>query len=610
MRNENYWANRIKIAQDKTFDRIYDEYVANIEKQYNRAILDIEKDILAWYQRFADNNELSFADAQKLLKSDELEEFKWTVQEYIEKGKENGISADWAKELENASARVHISRLESLKYQLRAHAEELTQGRIKNTTEASELAFTEGYYHTAFEFQKEIGVGFSLQSIDRVKLEKILNTPWTVDNQTFTARCWSDKAKLVEVINKELTRMIATGEAPKKTIERVAKQLETSKNNAGRVVMTESAYFATASQGECYKDLDVENYEVIETLDSHTCSFCGEMDGKVFPVNKMQAGSTAPPFHPWCRGTTAPYYEDMAGVGQRFARDIETGKAYYLPSDTTYEQWKAIQDAKYGEGSVDKARRSLYQTDPDMQQYERYVERLGEKEVGNYEDFKRLKKTNSDDWKNLQLKYRYKGIDERLLSRTPSYKVMRIEDGVPEQYNECAFSLNPTQKAVVYKYSDGNGECSAINTYAATGKVTSATAVNDFNELDGTIAEMYLPENTVVFRGTRRAYIEGLKEIEDNHKISEWTGRTVSIKSFASTSLFRDTAYESEVEMTILVPKDKLGAGYINEISHHHLNKIANEYEVVLQSNSKYDIIEAQYFNGKLFLVVEWLGVK
>ena len=32
MKNENYWANRIKIAQDKTLDRIYDEYVANIEK--------------------------------------------------------------------------------------------------------------------------------------------------------------------------------------------------------------------------------------------------------------------------------------------------------------------------------------------------------------------------------------------------------------------------------------------------------------------------------------------------------------------------------------------------------------------------------------------------
>lgn len=359
MKNENYWANRIKIAQDKTLDRIYDEYVANIEKQYDRAIRDIEKDILAWYQRFADNNELSFADAQKLLKSDELEEFKWTVQEYIEKGKANGITADWAKELENASARVHISRLESLKYQLRAHAEELTQGKIKNTTDAAELAFTEGYYHTAFEFQKEIGVGFATQMIDRTKLEKILNKPWTIDNQTFTARCWTDKARLVEAVNQELTRMVATGAAPKKAIENIAKQFNTSKSNASKLIMTESAYFATASQGECYKDLDVENYEVVGTLDSHTCSFCGEMDGKVFPVNKMQAGSTAPPFHPWCRCTTAPYYEDMAGVGQRFARDKD-GKTYTVPSDMTYTEWKQkFVDNSVESGIIESGKRRI-----------------------------------------------------------------------------------------------------------------------------------------------------------------------------------------------------------------------------------------------------------
>ena len=39
-------------------------------------------------------------------------------------------------------------------------------------------------------------------------------------------------------------------------------------------------------------------------------------------------------------------------------------------------------------------------------------------------------------------------------------------------------------------------------------------------------------------------------------------------------------------------------------------NKVGDEYEVVLQSNSEYGIIKAQYFKGKLFLVVKWLGAK
>lgn len=406
MKNKEYWGNRIKIAQDKTLDRIYDEYVANIEKQYNTAILDIEKDILSWYQRFADNNKLSFAEAQKLLKSDELEEFKWTVQQYIEKGMENGISADWAKELENASARVHISRLESLKYQLRAHAEELTQGRIKNIENAAKLAYTQGYYQTAYEFQKEIGVGFSLQSIDQRKLTKVLDTPWTTDNQTFTARCWNDKAKLVECVNQEITRMIATGAAPKKAIENISKQMKASRNNAGRVVMTESAFFATQAQKECYEELGAKEYRVIETLDRSTCSFCGEMDGKVFPVGKMQAGATAPPFHPWCRGTTAPYYEDLVGVGERFARDIETGEAYYLPAETTYEQWKDLQEAKYGNGSVDTARKKAYNNGQDSEQFARYQEVLKELCPKNLLDFQKTKYDNPKQWNKLKYQYR------------------------------------------------------------------------------------------------------------------------------------------------------------------------------------------------------------
>lgn len=61
--------------------------------------------------------------------------------------------------------------------------------------------------------------------------------------------------------------------------------------------------------------------------------------------------------------------------------------------------------------------------------------------------------------------------------------------------------------------------------------------------------------------------------------------------------------------MTILVPKNTNGAGYVNEISHHHLSKgYKDEYEVALQNGSNYVIIEAEYYKGKLFLIVEWLG--
>lgn len=338
MNNADYWARRLKIMEDALKDQSY-EYVKNLEQQFDAAIAQIDTQMRAWYQRFADNNGITFADAQKLLTTEELKEFKWTVQEYIKYGKEHAISGAWAKELENASARVHISRLDSLKLQLRQQAEALTDARIKATTNASELAYTQSYYHTAFEVQRGLGVGWTMQALNTETVKKVLSRPWTVDNQTFTARCWTDKTKLVETVNQELTRMIATGEAPDKAIDAIAKRFNVSKQNAGRVVMTESAYFSSAAQKDCFNELGVEKYRVVGTLDNVTCGLCGDMDGKVFKMSEYQEGSTAPPFHPWCRCCTAPYFEDMEGIGERYSRDPVTGKRKMVPKDTKYNDW-------------------------------------------------------------------------------------------------------------------------------------------------------------------------------------------------------------------------------------------------------------------------------
>ena len=42
-------------------------------------------------------------------------------------------------------------------------------------------------------------------------------------------------------------------------------------------------------------------------------------------------------------GLTAKY-ERMEGVGERFARDVETGESFEVPKGMTYEQWKALQN--------------------------------------------------------------------------------------------------------------------------------------------------------------------------------------------------------------------------------------------------------------------------
>lgn len=337
MRNNAYWTERMKILENALLDTGY-EYVQNLEKQYDRAIRDIESQMSAWYQRFAKNNDISLAEARRLLTTQELKEFRWTVKEYIKYGQENAVSQAWMKQLENASVRVHISRLDSLKLQLQQQVEALHGAQSEATERALAEIYRRGYYHTAFEIQKGLGVGWSLQGLTDSAIQKVLARPWTTDGRTFSDRIWQNKQSLIGSVNTQLTQMIMRGQAPDKAIKAIADRFGVSKRQAGRLVMTESAAFSSMAQKDCYTELDVEEYRIIATLDSMTCDLCGDLDNTVHKMSEYVVGSTAPPFHPWCRCCTAPYFADMEGVGDRFARAAD-GSTYDVPRDMTYKQW-------------------------------------------------------------------------------------------------------------------------------------------------------------------------------------------------------------------------------------------------------------------------------
>lgn len=337
MRNDRYWANRMRILEESLLDTGYD-YVKNLERQYATAIQDIESQIAKWYQRFATENDITLAEANKLLTTQELDEFRWTVEEYIKYGQENAVSQAWYKQLKNASARVHVSRLDSLKLQLQAQAEALHGAQTELLETSLAEVYERGYYHTAFELQKGIGVGWTLHGLTDGTIKKVLARPWTLDAQTFSDRIWANKQALVNSVNTQLTQTIMRGAAPDKAIKAIADRFKVSRSQAGRLVMTETAAFANMARKDCFTDLGVKKYVIVETLDKETCSLCGSLDGKVYPMSAYKVGITAPPFHPWCRGTTAPYYEDMENLGDRFARDDE-GKRYTVPKDMTYKEW-------------------------------------------------------------------------------------------------------------------------------------------------------------------------------------------------------------------------------------------------------------------------------
>lgn len=338
-KSSGYWKKRMAEVEDAGYQSGA-AYYKDVQEQYQRAFQKLQADMELWYARLAANNEISYAEAKKLLNENELEEFKWTVEQYIKAGKENAIDQRWMRELENASAKYHISRLEAMKLQLQQHAELLSAEFEGGMTDFLRKSYGDQYYRTAYEIAKGSSVGSNLVKLDTRKIDLLLKKPWAQDGKNFSDRIWSNKEKLVQNLHTNLTQSIIRGESPKKAIDGLSKAMNVSKSQAGNLIMTETAALSSRAQQSCFKELGVEEFEVVETLDGNTCEVCRGMDGKHFPMSDYRVGETAPPFHPRCRGCTCPYFDDeFSQLEKRAARDPKTGDMVYVPADMTYKEW-------------------------------------------------------------------------------------------------------------------------------------------------------------------------------------------------------------------------------------------------------------------------------
>ena len=336
MRNAEYWRGRFSILEENAHKQS-DQYLQNLEDMFMDAQRTVQADIERWYGRFATNNGISLTEARKLLTTGQLEEFHWTVEQYIKAGQQNNLSTEWLKRLENASAKFHVSRLEAIQLQIQQQIELLYGNQLDGVDSLLKQIVSDGYTHGAFTIQKGLGLGWDITALNQKKLETLLSKPWTTDGRTFSDRIWLKKRELVGTVHKELTQGLLRGDSPQKITDAIKNRFKVSRYQAGRLVHTETTYFNAISTKQVYQDLGVQSVEILETLDSHTCPLCQPLDGTVIPLAQYEPGVTVPPFHPNCRGTTCPHYNDMEG--ERAARNAE-GKVYYVPANMTFTQWK------------------------------------------------------------------------------------------------------------------------------------------------------------------------------------------------------------------------------------------------------------------------------
>ena len=355
-RSREYWQERFLKLEQAVHDFAEDIF-KDISDYYALIMQGLERDITAWYQRYAYENDMSYAEAKKLLNSKEMRSFKLDIKSYMKVAELAGLSEVWQKKLNNYYTRMRVSRLEALQLMVQQHLEVLFGNQLDSLDNRLLQLYTEGYYNTVFNIQQGAGVGTSFTLVDTKKLDAVLAKPWASDGRNFSSRIWEHKDNLVGLLNIEITQAVIRGDDYSRVINTVARKMNVSRANAGRLVMTEAAFIGTKAQQDCFKELEVEQYEFIATLDKRTSEICREMDGKVFKLSDMKIGTNAPPLHPHCRSCTAPYFDDAEDL-ERTARS-EDGKTYKVPADMSYKDWKEKYVPNYSEKSVQQGNKNV-----------------------------------------------------------------------------------------------------------------------------------------------------------------------------------------------------------------------------------------------------------
>ena len=385
----DYWQKRQE-AMYKAGEMQVNQYFKRLEKAFNQSKRELQKTIEAFYFRYAEENGLSFAAAQKRLNAEELGE----LDDFIALAMDN--IGKYNQQVNNMSLKARVTRYQALEMQVDAILRQIYAIDYQAESEKTmQEVYEDTYYRTWYSIDQYHGFHQAFAQVEPRTVEKLLEYPF--NGAAFSSRLWKQKDHLQTQLTEAVTTMLIQGRHPSTLTKEFAKKMQSKKFDAYRLLHTESSFLMSEATHAGYKEDGVEKYEILATLDSKTCEICGELDGNVYEVGKEITGVNMPPFHPLCRCTDVPHYDDEPTEGlERVARDPETGKTYMVPADMTYKQWHE----QYVEKNPDKrlAERKQRNKKTDNEQFQRYRKILGKDAPETLDSFQTMKYTDSEKW--------------------------------------------------------------------------------------------------------------------------------------------------------------------------------------------------------------------
>ena len=317
-----YWKRREENAREKALQRDYSRSL-EIKGIYQNMTAEIEKNINAFYQKYADKNGLSFADAKKKVSKVDIDEYSAKAKRYVdaaqkdfekykgdkaglakarERAKRTYLSETANQEMELYNLTMKVNRLEMLKA-------EIGLEMVKSYSEMEAYGLAELEAEALNEFTRQAGIlGETVNGNARAaaalpdasyKEPSFYVPELGKEYDTFSSLIWTHYGELKANLDGLLSRALVNGEGANKLIADLRKATGASEFNARRLIVTETARVRTEVQKTALQQAGVVYYEYM-ALGANPCTDCADLDGQKFPVDDMKPGQNAPPMHPFC----------------------------------------------------------------------------------------------------------------------------------------------------------------------------------------------------------------------------------------------------------------------------------------------------------------------
>ena len=297
MADNSYWSKRLKqelLAKqaseadvDKAMSALYRVHQTNIEKE-----------IQAFYQKYADDEGVSISEAKKRADKVDVQVFADKAKRYV---KEKDFSPQANAELKLYNLKMRVSRAELLQYNMDLELLALGEGERQLTEKFLRAGFAD-------EVKSQSGIlGEYIKNPKTVErsMEAVLNVPF--EGVTWSERIWERQQALRQVVARTSHETLVRGRNAMAMIPELRREFGVSKSSAKRLAVTEVARVQSEAQKISMIENGFDEYEYI--AEPTACPICAKLDGNIYKVSEMEPGKNCAPMHPHCHCSTAPHMD-------------------------------------------------------------------------------------------------------------------------------------------------------------------------------------------------------------------------------------------------------------------------------------------------------------